>query len=198
MSDHNPLSAAEFRKLMDAVLNAAQDVILESDTADNVRYLRNEDELQDALDAYRDAIAKSPLMKEEILLASLKRDLETAAGDYPVELPEPGTPTAILLSANVLLKRKNAALEAEVTRLKDDISGMQCDTEFLKELAVKLQSESDEMVRVCALAARAVEYVVIARDEFETRRHNATHSGAKLWLEDYAALRPAPATEGSI
>ena len=36
----------------------------------------------------------------------MKKDLEDAAGELLVELPEPGTVTAKLLSANVLLRRK--------------------------------------------------------------------------------------------
>lgn len=41
-----------------------------------------------------------------------RKDLADAASDYPIEIPEPGTPLAVLLQANRLLK-------AEVERLLD-------------------------------------------------------------------------------
>lgn len=44
------------------------------------------------------------------LVAARDRDLADAAGDLPVPVPEPGTPEAKLLAANVLLRRKVAEL----------------------------------------------------------------------------------------
>jgi hypothetical protein len=46
---------------------------------------------------------------------ALREDLERAAGDFPVPMPEPGTDMAVLLSANVLLRRENATLR-EIAR----------------------------------------------------------------------------------
>ena len=45
-------------------------------------------------------------------LAARERDLEDAAGDLPVEIPEPGTPLARVLAANALLRRQVADLVA--------------------------------------------------------------------------------------
>ena len=44
-------------------------------------------------------------------VAELESDLESAAKDLPVPMPEPGTDMARLLSANVLLKRRVAGVE---------------------------------------------------------------------------------------
>lgn len=43
-------------------------------------------------------------------VAALRTDMETAAGEYMGGIPEPGTPPAILLSANVLMRREVATL----------------------------------------------------------------------------------------
>jgi len=47
------------------------------------------------------------------VVEQMRQDLKDAAGDLPVELPEPGTPMAKLLSANVLLRRENEKLRRE-------------------------------------------------------------------------------------
>lgn len=51
------------------------------------------------------------------IVEQMRRDLEEAAGDLPVELPEPGTVVAKLLSANVLLRRENERLRELVRSL---------------------------------------------------------------------------------
>jgi hypothetical protein len=48
----------------------------------------------------------------------LRKDIEDAAGEYLVDLPEPGTPVAVLLSANILMRRENERLRGEVERLR--------------------------------------------------------------------------------
>ena len=54
-----------------------------------------------------------PLIAAETKLAQLESDREAAAKDLPVPMPEPGTDMARLLSANVLLRRRVAELEAK-------------------------------------------------------------------------------------
>lgn len=48
------------------------------------------------------------------------QDLKAAAGEYLVPLPEPGTTVAKLLSANVLLRRKNEELRRKAGRSSGD------------------------------------------------------------------------------
>jgi hypothetical protein len=49
--------------------------------------------------------------------AALRADMEAAAGELRVPLPEPGTDMARLVSANVIMRRERAALREALTAL---------------------------------------------------------------------------------
>jgi len=55
------------------------------------------------------------------VVAQMKKDLEDAAGELLVDIPKPGTVTAKLLSANVLLRRENETLRNETLRLRESL-----------------------------------------------------------------------------
>ena len=53
-------------------------------------------------------------------LEQMREDLERAAGDFPVPIPEPGTDMAVILSANVLLRKENERLKKQVADSHED------------------------------------------------------------------------------
>lgn len=69
-------------------------------------------------------MVKGTLFRVELL----ESDLEAAAKDLPIPMPEPGTDMARLLSANVLLRRQNSIergeAASEVDRLRKAIGAI--------------------------------------------------------------------------
>lgn len=86
--------------------------------------LRAAEELLDQRINEKRLEAKAIRLREQAEWSPEETDFAEAAGEFLVPMPEPGTPTAKLLSANVLLRRDNARLAAIVERLPKTADGV--------------------------------------------------------------------------
>lgn len=68
------------------------------------------DHILDALTAYRAEVQ------------ALRKDMEDAAGELLIEIPEPGSVASKMLMANVLMRRERDTLRSEVQRLTEELN----------------------------------------------------------------------------
>jgi len=74
----------------------------------------------DALVAQYGPLTEQPVLDAlRTRLAQMETDIRDAAGELRVEMPEPGTPMAKLLSANVLMRRERDGLRAALSAEQD-------------------------------------------------------------------------------
>ncbi len=77
---------------------------------------------------------------------ALRADMEAAAGELPVAMPEPGTDAARLLSANVLLRGERNALRASVREATEIAARNAGDCAHLRRSALELAADRDELL----------------------------------------------------
>ena len=64
------------------------------------------------------ALSEQATRAAEERYAAMQLDIAVAAGELLVDIPEPGTEASKMLIANVLMRRENATLRAEVERCR--------------------------------------------------------------------------------